>query len=185
LVIARDAVRDAKINEEKAAQDVIDNDLLDGMRAKAAILMTQIPADHVEIKAEITGYLDGDPTLKFSYDGLILNWQDINVVGWASAVRPGAWGAFAEICVASIDRARLEEIKTEKAEAEIKRVETEKAEADRVAAIFATAKEAGKPQMLDSHMVACNNPGEECDYDYLITYALPDGTTKTERHHTW
>ena len=57
-------------------------------------------------------------------------------------------------------------------------------EAER-AAKFNEAKETGKPVVLRRWSEECNDPNEECDIDNLTEYAMPDGTTKVERHHTW
>jgi hypothetical protein len=112
LVTARNAIRTAKHAAEKAAQDAIDNELLDVMNAKAATLIAQIPADHVRVTVKKIGDADGDPILEYAANGVKLGWHDVTIIGWASAIRPGALGSFAEICVASIDREKLEQIRT-------------------------------------------------------------------------
>lgn len=66
--------------------------------------------------------------------------------------------------------------------AELQKEETEKA---RIAGIFAVAKETGKRQVLKSWMEDCNDPREECSTDSVTLWAMPDGTTKTTRTHTW
>ncbi len=53
------------------------------------------------------------------------------------------------------------------------------------AAIFAKAKEIGEKQILNQWSEECNDKEESCDIDNIIEYAMPDGTIKTERHHTW
>jgi molecular chaperone DnaK (HSP70) len=105
--------RDAKWAADKAIKDVADQPLLDAMHAHVAELMAQIPVDHVQLTVKQTGDMDGDPILEYTADGVKLGWQDITMIGVASAIRPGAWGAFASIRVASISRARLEEIRAE------------------------------------------------------------------------
>lgn len=57
-------------------------------------------------------------------------------------------------------------------------------EAER-AARFAEAKATGKPVVLRRWSEECNDPNEDCSIDNLTEYAMPDGTTKVERHHTW
>lgn len=52
-------------------------------------------------------------------------------------------------------------------------------------AIFAKAKETGEKQLLSKWSEPCNDPKEECDIDMLHEYALPDGSTKITRSHTW
>jgi len=52
-------------------------------------------------------------------------------------------------------------------------------------AIFAAAKETGKPVVLAHWMDDCNDPREECSTDSVTEYAMPDGTTEIQRSHTW
>ena len=52
-------------------------------------------------------------------------------------------------------------------------------------AIFDEAKRTGKKQLLLKYSDSCNDPNEDCDVDICCEYAMPDGTIKTERHHTW
>jgi len=52
-------------------------------------------------------------------------------------------------------------------------------------AIFDTAKETGEKQVLRSYATDCNDPKEECSTDIITVYAMPDGSTKTDRTHTW
>lgn len=47
------------------------------------------------------------------------------------------------------------------------------------------AKETGKPVELRRWVESCNDPKEDCDIDHVVEYVMPDGTTKTERYHTW
>lgn len=59
------------------------------------------------------------------------------------------------------------------------------AQREKEEAIFAEAKETGKPVVLRKTSAPCNDPHEECSLDMVTVYAMPDGSTKTERHHTW
>ena len=52
-------------------------------------------------------------------------------------------------------------------------------------AIFDEAKRTGQKQLLLQYSDSCNDPNEDCDVDICYEYAMPDGTIKTERHHTW
>lgn len=108
----REAVWAAKRAEEKAA----DQPLLDEMNKRVDVLKSQMPANHVLVNVEQTGDLDGDPILKYTVDDIKLSWQDVNHIGWASAVRPGAMGAFESVCVCSIDADKLAEIKSRQLE---------------------------------------------------------------------
>lgn len=61
--------------------------------------------------------------------------------------------------------------------------EKSEAEKKRQADIFAKAKETGVKQQLGSWMDECNDPHEDCSFDSIILYAMPDGTTTEQRHH--
>jgi hypothetical protein len=50
---------------------------------------------------------------------------------------------------------------------------------------FEAAKTTGERQVLRSYIADCNDPKEECSTDIVTVYAMPDGTTKTVRNHTW
>ena len=50
---------------------------------------------------------------------------------------------------------------------------------------FDEARVTGKPVTLNSWMEDCNDPREECSTDVVTLYAMPDGTRKTKRQHTW
>jgi len=56
---------------------------------------------------------------------------------------------------------------------------------EKTVAIFAKAKETGEKQVLRQWSGECNDPDESCDIDNIYEYAMPDGSVKTERHHTW
>lgn len=56
---------------------------------------------------------------------------------------------------------------------------------DKKVAIFAKAKLSGEKQILNQWSEECNDQEESCDIDNIIEYAMPDGSVKTERHHTW
>lgn len=51
--------------------------------------------------------------------------------------------------------------------------------------IFEKAKQTGERQLLEEWVDACDNEEEECDIDNVSMYALPDGSTKIIRNHTW
>jgi hypothetical protein len=65
-----------------------------------------------------------------------------------------------------------------------KAAKTAQAEATRQAK-FDEAKSTGEPVELERYLAPCNDPHEECDMDIVVVYAMPDGTTKTNRNHTW
>ena len=51
--------------------------------------------------------------------------------------------------------------------------------------LFQQAAETGKPVILHQYQAPCNDPNEECDVDDVVVYAMPDGSTKTVRNHSW
>lgn len=50
---------------------------------------------------------------------------------------------------------------------------------------YRNAKETGQPVAVDVQFVWCNDPREECERDVITVYAMPDGSTKQCRQHTW
>lgn len=65
-----------------------------------------------------------------------------------------------------------------------KKATAEKKEAER-AAKFAEARETGKPVILAKWSEDCDDLEEECSMDIVTEYAMPDGSTKRKRSHTW
>lgn len=51
--------------------------------------------------------------------------------------------------------------------------------------IFRKAKTTNTPQVLSSWMAECNDPDEQCSLDHVTLLAMPDGSTKKKRQHTW
>jgi len=60
-----------------------------------------------------------------------------------------------------------------------------RAKAEERQAKFAEAKRTGQRVELRSWMDDCNDPREQCSLDHVTEYAMPDGTTKIVRQHTW
>lgn len=50
---------------------------------------------------------------------------------------------------------------------------------------FAEAKQTGLPVVLDSYMDDCDGSDDECSTDSVVVYAMPDGTKKIKRKHTF
>jgi hypothetical protein len=64
--------------------------------------------------------------------------------------------------------------------------EAQKAAADQKRkAKFERARETGRPVLLAQWTEPCSDPREECSLDIVQQYAMPDGSVKTERNHTW
>lgn len=69
---------------------------------------------------------------------------------------------------------------------EVKRRLEKKEERDRrIQEIFNKAKETGEKQLIYQYPEPCNDKNESCEVDIIYVYAMPDGTYKEERHHTW
>jgi hypothetical protein len=105
-----------------------------------------------------------------------LGWKQIT----SSGSTYGGWELNAEQ-VAPIMEEVLVATEKRKAAAD-KRVSDEK---ERIAAIFTKAKETGERQLLEKYMDDCNDPEEECSTDAVTVWAMPDGSRKTNRQHTW
>lgn len=67
---------------------------------------------------------------------------------------------------------------------EAKEAQIAKANAERQAK-FDEAKATGKPVELYRYTDTCNDPREECSLDIITEYAMPDGSIKTKRIHTY
>lgn len=72
----------------------------------------------------------------------------------------------------------IKKIASKKAEKEAKKQFEEKK-------VFEKAKKMGEPQVLKRWSEPCNDPKEECSLDNVTLYAMPDGTTKIKRYHTY
>jgi hypothetical protein len=81
---------------------------------------------------------------------------------------------------ALVDRKRAEQAEADATKA----AKTAAREAARTAKIQ-QARETGKPVELESWTEDCNDPREECSTDICRRLAMPDGTTKTTRTHTY
>lgn len=53
------------------------------------------------------------------------------------------------------------------------------------AAKYQQARETGEPVAIQRYTAECNDPGEECSLDIVTVYAMPDGSAKEVRRHTW
>lgn len=62
---------------------------------------------------------------------------------------------------------------------------TKHAEEVRVNNLFELAKQTGEKQLISKWMEDCNDPKEECSTDLCCLWAMPNGSKKTTRNHTW
>ena len=185
----RQAVKNAEYaaarEAAKAEKDLAERPLIEAMEQKAASLRTLIPEGHVEVTVTETGNFDGYPTLEYTVGETWLNFQDVTVHGWASAIRPGAMNSFKDVCVASINREKLAEIVADREVKAVEKTETENTAKKELAAKYDEAKSTGKPVEIRRFMDDCDDPNEECSTDIVTLYAMPNGGTKSERQHTW
>jgi len=56
---------------------------------------------------------------------------------------------------------------------------------EEIAKIKEKAIASGEKQTLDSWQTGCDDPDEECNLDFVTKWAMPDGTEKITRQHTW
>ncbi|MED5050628.1 hypothetical protein P9850_01925 [Anoxybacillus rupiensis] len=76
------------------------------------------------------------------------------------------------------------------AKEENEKIENEKAkkeaeQKEKLDKLFEEAKRTGEKVEIRRWTTSCNDPNEECDLDTIIEYAMPDGSIKKERYHTW
>lgn len=79
----------------------------------------------------------------------------------------------------------IEAAKQKKAEIEKKRQEEVEKKQKEIDEKFKQARETGEKVELERWHEDCNDPSEECNLDIVVIYAMPDGSTKTERVHTY
>lgn len=186
------ATREAEavaMREQAAAarreRETADRVLIDEAKKGLPALLAQIPADATRVAIDITGYFDGDPNYRYTAaDGTEVTWSDVTYLGHVEAKRPNGTVAWVER-VAYIPNDRLEAIRAEKAaKAAAKAAKKAEAEAKRAAA-FELARDLGQPAAIRSWTDSCNDRSKECSTDILTEYALPDGSTRTDRVHTY
>lgn len=185
---AQNTELEARWAAKKAEDEAIDKPLREDAEKQAAEIRASIPAGNIPVKVEKVGSTDGDPIYDYYADGIKINWNDCIHHGTASAIRPGALGAFFVDQVYSIPRARLDEIKAERAAKDADAAAKKRAAADERAAKFAEAARTGKPVALRSWTETrrAKEGGEWGDYLFGVTeYAMPDGSTKQNAVNTY
>ena len=79
----------------------------------------------------------------------------------------------------------IEVAERKKAEIEQRKQEREAKRKKAIEEKFEKARETGEKIELERWTSVCNDPSADCDIDIVIRYAMPDGSTKTERYHTY
>lgn len=102
----------AEAEARRAAEDQIE---IDKMEAEAARLRKLIPPGMVELRVVNAGEFDGYRSYQyFTPDNSEVSKRDgVEIVGVASAIRPGAMNSFKDIVVAYIDPVKLADVKAE------------------------------------------------------------------------
>ena len=97
------------------------------------------------------------------------------------------WGIAVDAEVVSRLGTRFKLSEAEKIEKERQMVEERKARILSVErqAKFAEAKKTGKPVIISRRTCECDSRTEECSLDIVTTFAMPDGSEKVTREHTY
>jgi hypothetical protein len=114
---------DAKVKANRDAEIARDAPLIAEMEAEVKRLQATIPSDHIEVTVIDKGDFDGYRMEDFVCDGVKLRWDQVTTIGHASAIRPGALGAFAHRRVCSISRLDLESARAEQEKDAVKAAE--------------------------------------------------------------
>lgn len=67
----------------------------------------------------------------------------------------------------------------------MEKVKEEQAEQERINNLIELAKQTGKKQLIEKWIEECNDDREQCNVDICYEWAMPDGTRKLKRYHTW
>lgn len=139
-----------------------------------------IPAD------EIAKTLTKDPEIKQiameSYQPLSEgNWNEDYLNWFRKAVKEKKAPGYGLI-PNKIIRKKITEIIINKIEKENNRVQERK---EKISKLLELAKETGEKQLIQQWSEPCNDKNEECDLDICFQWAMPDGTTKVTKIHTY
>src|SRR5690606_17922293 len=79
----------------------------------------------------------------------------------------------------------VKEAKQKKEEIEKRKQEREAQKQKEIEEKFKQARETEEKVELERWSAECNDPSADCDLDIIVRYAMPDGTIKIERYHTY
>jgi hypothetical protein len=149
-------------------------------------MLTEIPEEAVRVRVLTSNDHANVVGVEYEVDGerVDLDAEDVTIIGWASAQHVNAGSSFWREAAAYTTREALKRVREE---AEAEKQKAERAEQARRAerrAAFAEASDTGERVRLEKTTVRCDGSARECDLDLVTRYALPDGTTETERSHT-
>lgn len=147
-------------------------------------LIAKLQKDHIMVDCKYNKINDYD-LFEYYVDGVKIDYDDVNIIGDATATRPGAFSPFKIIRIATISKTKLSEIKALRIkEKNAKILKVKKADEKRQL-IFKKSKDTNTKQLITSYTCDCTDPKEDCSTDIVYEYAMPDGTIDTVRNHTW
>ena len=179
-----------EINEIKAAKAEIIAEIKKIVAEKLAAKEEAKRQQELQRNNIITGkslikpnYYDGEYLQGYAVHGIEA--EELEKIGAAKHV--SGWGYLVDyrlIEALSKEFSYLDAVEYMKPANELKETKKAEAKAERQAK-FDEAAITGQPVVLQSYATDCNDPKEECSTDIVTVYAMPDGTTKTTRQHTW
>ena len=192
------AVRGKPSATEVAELKALKQDIIDELKRRAA---ERWAAEKAKRAAEEAARQEEIRAMKAGERKIVLHWHDGEYLSGWKVFSPAAdlleelglaeyvdgWGYH----VADAAVKALGKEFTYSQAVEFTRPVREAAEAQRAAAEaerqakFERARETGRPVLLAQWTEPCSDPREECSLDIIRQYAMPDGSVKVERNHTW
>lgn len=173
----------AQLRAQRQSREAEDALLLTRVSTEAAALRATIADDEIEVSVKVTD-LDGYEFLTFYAGDIRLKDSDVRHVGSPSATREGAYAPFVTERIYVMKKSRLVELEAE-VQAKTAALEAEKeTKTAEIKAKYAAAASTGQPVFLYeiTDMEPCE---EEGCVDICRYYAMPDGSKKEERIHTY
>lgn len=180
----------AQIEQLKVAKD----ELIAELKKRGAVREAKKAAEREKLRLELEGLKNGSIPIQINYhDGEYL--MGYEVYGQAAKLLEGigaakyisGWGYHVDQkLVEALGKeftyaAAAKYIRPEHEAVEAKRAQRE----DELKVKFEEAKATDSPVLINNYMTDCNDPHEECSTDVVSVYAMPDGSERTERQHTW
>lgn len=175
IMIAHESAKEINTYIEKAKEQKREDE-----KAKKEQEITDIKAGKKKIKVN---HYDGEYLSAYMVHGTAAELLEglglaKYITGWGYRVDGGLVEAYGEEFTYTDAIEYTEPAREEK--------EKEQAKKDaEIKAKYAEAKETGKPVEIQRFITDCNNPREECSTDIITVYAMPDGSTKETRTHTY
>lgn len=184
--------QERKKQEELKEKEILEKDIETGK----AFLVLQIPQQYDNeityarrfTEEEKKNYADWFQDRGFVRYSASENIKIINEVAFDFAKNRKSDGSFCgctnEVYIITAEES--EQLQQQENNIKIKKEEKEKQERAAIDAIFEKAKTENKKQILDTYVTGtCFNPNEDCSFDTVTKYALPNGKTEVQRQHCW